>query len=255
MILDMDSTSQCFTNKDMGAGSSHVGGADRQPIVPEGDKRKTSARGHSGDTLDCPTCQGTGRIPRCQENQLVAVIPCTDQRLRPRHTKLYVTLSVLMCLLVSALVLFFLFPRSVVLSPVAVSSVYVYFTPDTVQMNVTNVLDMVNDNFFTVQAYNLTVQALFYKTIVGTVDISNVTTVKPRANRTFAFGIPIKLDDLGLNKYCKDSGIKIHMLFIHLQMSMTVYYMAHYEQLSLDTFEYIDCGVNTTTPHLINLPP
>ncbi|XP_010898083.1 transmembrane protein 106B [Esox lucius] len=239
----------------MGAGSSQVREDDRQAIIPQGDRRKTSTRRHSEETLDCPTCQGTGRIPRGQENQLVAVIPCTDQRLKPRRTKLYVTLSVTVCLLVSSLVLFFLFPRSVILSPVAVSSVYVYFTPNTVQMNVTNVLNMINDNFFTVQAYNLTVQALFYKTVVGTVNISIVTTVKPRTNGMFAFEIPVKLDDTGLIKYCKDSSIKIHMLFVHLQMSMTVYYMAHFEQLSLDTFEYIDCGANTTTPHLINHPP
>lgn len=62
------------------------------------------------DSVTCPTCQGTGRIPRgkhfsnnfvvdmvqfrsCnklfnvgQENQLVALIPYSDQRLKPRRT-------------------------------------------------------------------------------------------------------------------------------------------------------------------------
>lgn len=51
--------------------------------------------------------------------------------------KLYVALSVGLCLLVSVLVLFFLFPRSVILSPVAVSSSSVYFTHDGVQINIT----------------------------------------------------------------------------------------------------------------------
>lgn len=45
--------------------------------------------------------------------------------------------SVGLCLLVSVLVLFFLFPRSVILSPVAVSSSSVYFTHDGVQINIT----------------------------------------------------------------------------------------------------------------------
>lgn len=51
--------------------------------------------------------------------------------------KLYVAVSVGVCLLVSALVLFFLFPRSVLLSPVAVKSSFVYFTEDDVQINIT----------------------------------------------------------------------------------------------------------------------
>ena len=33
---------------------------------------------------------------------------------------------------------------------------------------------------------------------------------------------------------------------------MTVYYLAHYEQLSLETFQYLDCGANRTTPHVFN---
>ena len=34
----------------------------------------------------CPTCQGSGEIPRELEKQLVALIPYGDQRLKPRHT-------------------------------------------------------------------------------------------------------------------------------------------------------------------------
>lgn len=109
---------------------------------------------------------GTG-----QETKLVAVISCTDQRLRPRRTwgskywtlqshllcfffapentkltttdvvsplrKLYVAVSIGVCLLASALVLFFLFPRAVILSPVEVKSSFVYATKDTVNINIT----------------------------------------------------------------------------------------------------------------------
>ncbi|XP_042360251.1 transmembrane protein 106B-like [Plectropomus leopardus] len=66
-----------------GAGSQYSGSgqdSDSRPIVED------SRRPSSGETVHCPTCQGTGRIPRGQESKLVAVIPCTDQRLRPRHT-------------------------------------------------------------------------------------------------------------------------------------------------------------------------
>ncbi|KAM9345682.1 transmembrane protein 106A-like [Symphorus nematophorus] len=242
-----------------GAGSQCSGSRqdNKEPIIEKDDsKRAGSSRKHSsGETVDCPTCQGTGRIPRGQESKLVAVIPCNDQRLRPRHTKLYVAVSVGVCLLVSSLVLFFLFPRSVLLSPVAVKSSFVYFTETDVQINITNVLNITNHNFVAVQAYNLTVQALNFDMVVGNVAIKNVTSVKPLSVKVYSFVIPIKLTDPGMSNYCKKASLPVHILYLHLQMSMTVYYLAHYEQLSLETYEYIDCGANSTIPHSVQPPP
>ncbi|XP_028267300.1 transmembrane protein 106B-like [Parambassis ranga] len=230
---------------------------EKQPIIEkDAHKRRSSSRRHSsGETVDCPTCQGTGRIPRGQESKLVAVIPCNDQRLRPRHTKLYVAASVGVCFLVSTLVLFFLFPRSVILSPVAVASSFVYFTETDVQINITNVLNITNKNFAEVQTYNLTVQALNVDTVVGTVTVKNVTSVKPLSIKTYSFMIPVKLTDPGLSNFCRNPSFPVHILYLHLQMSLTVYYLAHYEQLSVDTYEYIDCGANTTIPHNIQHSP
>ncbi|XP_005913713.1 transmembrane protein 106A isoform X2 [Maylandia zebra] len=155
---------------------------------------------------NCPTCRGTGRIPRGQEDQLVAVIPCNDVRLKPRRTKLHVCISMGLCLLICCLILFFLFPRSVTLTPVSVQSVTVYFIPDEVKMDVTNVISV---------------------------------------------GLDIK--DEGIASYCKSSSIKIHTLFLELQMTMNISYLSHTEQLSVETFEYIDCGTNSTIPHPVRI--
>ncbi|XP_051016241.1 transmembrane protein 106C-like [Acomys russatus] len=65
------------------------------------------------NSITCHTCQGAGYIPAEQVNELVALIPHSDQRLRPQRTKQYVLLSVLLCLLASGLGFFFLFPHSV----------------------------------------------------------------------------------------------------------------------------------------------
>ncbi|KAM3598338.1 uncharacterized protein V6R79_016916 [Siganus canaliculatus] len=231
---------------------------DIQPIIErkEAKRRASSRRESSVETVDCPTCQGTGRIPRGQENKLVAVIPCNDQRLRPRHTKLYVAVSVAVCFLVSGLVLFFLFPRSVLLSPVAVQSSFVYFTEDGVQINITNVLNITNHNFVAVEAYNLTVQALYFDVMVGSVAIQNVTSIKPLSVQQYSFITPILVRDRGISGYCEKPSLPVHILYLHLQMSMTVYYLAHYEQLSLEAYEYVDCGANSTTPHsVLPAPP
>ncbi|KAG8545935.1 hypothetical protein GDO81_020097 [Engystomops pustulosus] len=91
------------------------------------------------DSVTCATCQGTGRIPRGRENQLVALIPYSDQRLRPRRTKLYVTASVIVCLLLSGLAVFFLFPRSVDVHYVGIKAVYVTYDESgpSVYLNIT----------------------------------------------------------------------------------------------------------------------
>lgn len=224
-----------------------------------GDKRRLSkwtdygSINGEGQSDPCPTCQGTGRIPRGQENQLVAVIPCSDQRLKPHHTKLYVCISVGLCLLVCALILFFLFPRSIDMSPVELQSSIVYLTPDKVNMVVTNKLNITNHNFVSIVAKDLNVQALIFEMVVGKTKFTNVTILPPRSQKTITVVSDIAIEDKGLNSYCKSPAIQIHTLFLHLQLTINVSYLSHSEQLSTDAYEYIDCGVNSTIPHYMPL--
>lgn len=204
---------------------------------------------HLRDT--CPTCRGIGRIPRGEQDQLVAVIPCSDKRLKPAHTKLYVFISMVACLLLCCFILFFLFPRSITLSPVSVQSVLVYFTPDRVDMQVTNIVNVSNANFVDVEILALDVQVLVFHTVVGKVRITNMTSIKSCSQKAYTIKAPVSIEDSDLNFFCKSPSIKIHTLYLHLQMTMNVSYLAHSEQVSADTFEYIDCGANTTIPHPI----
>ncbi|XP_023400408.1 transmembrane protein 106A-like isoform X2 [Loxodonta africana] len=90
-----------------------------------------------GSFLTCPTCQGSGQIPRDMEKQLVALIPYGDQRLKPRHMKLFLFLAVLMCLVTSALIFFFLFPRSLAVQPAGLNSSTVAFDEADIHLNIT----------------------------------------------------------------------------------------------------------------------
>ncbi|XP_017339547.1 transmembrane protein 106A [Ictalurus punctatus] len=197
----------------------------------------------------CPTCQGSGRISRSDEAQLMAVIPCSDQRLKPSRTKLYVCISIALCLLICSLFLFFLFPRSLVMSPVTLQSSFIYFTPQTVQMIITNKLNISNQNFVSTEAHDLDLQALINEIVVGRTKMSNVTTVPPRSQKTFTVVTNVIIEDLGLVYYCQTSAFRPHTLYVQLQMTIKANYLSHEEQLSVDTFEYVDCGRNTTIPH------
>lgn len=203
----------------------------------------------AGDT--CPTCRGTGRIPRGQEDQLVAVIPCNDKRLKPSRTKLYVCISTCVCLLICCLVLFFLFPRSVTLTPVSLLSVTVFFTDTTVELEITNMFNVTNGNFVPVHVVQLSLQGLIQDTVVGSTMLKDSTLIASQSQKLYKIVTNLTIKDPALNTYCK-TPFKIHTIFVALQITMNMTYLSHMEQLTLETFEYIDCGTNSTIPHPIS---
>uniref|UniRef100_A0AAV2K8G7 Transmembrane protein 106B n=1 Tax=Knipowitschia caucasica TaxID=637954 RepID=A0AAV2K8G7_KNICA len=202
------------------------------------------------DSVTCPTCQGTGRIPRGQENQLVALIPYSDQRLRPRRTKLYVTASVAVCLLLSSLAVFFLFPRSIDVSYVGVKSVYVAYDQErrSVYLNITNTLNITNNNYYSVEVANITAQVQFAKTVIGKSRISNITAISPLDMKQIDYTVPtIIADEMSyMFDYCTLQSIKVHNIGVMMQVTVTTSYLGHAEQVSQEMYQYVDCGGNTT---------
>ncbi|XP_066530121.1 transmembrane protein 106B isoform X2 [Hoplias malabaricus] len=209
------------------------------------------------DSVTCPTCQGTGRIPRGQENQLVALIPYSDQRLRPRRTKLYVTASVVLCLLLCGLAVFFLFPRSIDVNYVGVKSVYVTYdqTKRIVYLNITNLLNIKNNNYYSVDVANITAQVQFSKTVIGKTRVSNITTIGPLDMKQIDYMVPTTIaDEMSyMYDYCTLQTIKVHNIVVMLQVTVTTAYFGHAEQVSQEMYQYVDCGGNTTLLHEYNL--
>uniref|UniRef100_A0A3Q3VK53 Transmembrane protein 106 C-terminal domain-containing protein n=1 Tax=Mola mola TaxID=94237 RepID=A0A3Q3VK53_MOLML len=198
---------------------------------PYGSVNKTP----TGDT--CPTCRGTGRIPR------------GDSKKNQFFKDLYVFISIAFCLLLCCLILFFVFPRSVTINPVSVLSVMVYFNPQRVDMEVTNLINVTNENFVPVQILDFTVQGLVYGTVAGTKKISNLTSIQSRSQKSVTIRrFIIVCFFVCFSNYCRSSS-KIHLVFLTLQMTMNISYLSHTEQVTVDTYEYIDCGKNSTTPH------
>lgn len=44
----------------------------------------------SKNSVTCPTCNGLGRMPKSSKNELVALVPYNDERLKPRRTKCFI---------------------------------------------------------------------------------------------------------------------------------------------------------------------
>lgn len=202
------------------------------------------------DSITCPTCQGTGRIPSDQVNELVALIPYSDQRLQPQRTKLYVVLSVVLCLLASALVAFFLFPRSVVVVDDGIHSVTVHFDHSNmkVQMNMTSTLNLTNPNFFSVLVQSVNCQVLYMKTVIGTQQVDNATTILPLSESQVNYTVSVEIGSSApyVYAFCTMPSIKVHNIVVYMQTSVKTSYMVRTSQNSLEAYRYIDCGSNTT---------
>lgn len=230
-------------------------GQDRQDDIAQFPYVEFTGR----DSITCPTCQGTGRIPTGQVNELVALIPYSDQRLRPQRTKLYVVLSVVLCLLASALVAFFLFPRSVLVSDDGIKVVTVQFDRNNskVFINMTSTLNISNPNFYTVSVDSLTSQVLYMKTVIGTQQLSNVLQIQPLSQRQVNFTVAMEISGSlsYVYTFCTMATIKVHNIVVFMQTSVKTSYMVRSAQNSLEAYRYIDCGSNSTVHRALVLQP
>ncbi|KAJ8258185.1 hypothetical protein GJAV_G00194130 [Gymnothorax javanicus] len=202
------------------------------------------------DSITCPTCQGTGRIPSGQVNELVALIPYSDQRLQPQRTKLYVVVSVVLCLLASSLVAFFMFPRSVLIEDDGIRTVTVHFDRNNskVIINMTSTFNISNSNFFTALVDSVSCQVLYMKTVIGTQQLDNVISIQPLSQRQMNFTVSMEISGSlsYVYAFCTMASIKVHNIVIFMQTSVKTSYMVRTAQNTLEAYRYIDCGANYT---------
>nr|KAF6454070.1 transmembrane protein 106C [Molossus molossus] len=183
------------------------------------------------DSITCLTCQGTGYIPTEQVNELVALIPHSDQRLRPQRTKQYVLLSVLLCLLAFGLVVFFLFPHSVLVDDDGIRVMKVTFNKQDslVILAIKATLKIRNSNFYSVAVTSLSSQVQYMNTVVN-------FTVQAEMGGPFSY----------VYFFCTLPDIQVHNIVIFMRTSVKISYIGHMTQSSLETHHYVDCGTNSS---------
>ncbi|CAO2645468.1 Transmembrane protein 106A [Lemmus lemmus] len=201
----------------------------------------------------CPTCQGHGEIPHELEKQLVALIPYGDQRLKPRHTKLSVILAVITCLLTFSITIFFLYPRPIVVYPVGLNSSMVAFDDTHILLNLTNILNISNSNFYPITVSQLTAEVLHQTFVVGQVTSSLHLHISPLATGQFLTICKTRLIVLFLSKICARLKVKVHHILLYIQGTMTCSYLSHQQQLPFKSYEYVDCQENMSVP-LLEIP-
>ncbi|XP_053564224.1 transmembrane protein 106C [Bombina bombina] len=202
------------------------------------------------DSITCPSCQGTGCIPTEQVNELVALIPYSDQRLQPQRTKCYVMLSVVLCLLISGLVVFFLFPRTILVQDEGIKMVNVWFDKENtvVVLAITSTLKITNSNFYSISVDSLTSQVQYINTVIGTQQKTNVSLIQPLSEKLVNFTVKAELGGTlsYLYYFCTLPSVKVHNIVVFMRTSVKFSYIGHVSQSSLETYQYIDCGANST---------
>ncbi|XP_057572940.1 transmembrane protein 106A isoform X1 [Hippopotamus amphibius kiboko] len=201
--------------------------------------------------VTCPTCQGSGEIPRELEKQLVALIPYGDKRLKPRHTKLSVFLAVFICLVTSSLIVFFLFPRTVAVQPVGLNSSMVTVDEGDIHLNITNILNISNNNYYPITVTQLTIEVLHLSLVVGQVSNSLLLHIGPLASEQMFYAVANKIRDENTYKICTWLKIKVHHVLLHIQGTLTCSYLSRSEQLVFQSYEYVDCRGSSSEPHLL----
>ncbi|XP_017204707.1 transmembrane protein 106A [Oryctolagus cuniculus] len=221
-----------------------------------GSSRSCSCMPREGRFVICPTCQGNGEIPRELEKQLVALIPYGDQRLKPRHTKLSVFLAVLICLVAASSTVFFLFPRSIAVHPAGLNSSTVAVDKADIHLNITNILNISNSNYYPITVTRLTTEVLHLSLVVGQVSNKLLLHIGPLASEQMFYAVASRIWDENTYKICTWLKIKVHHVLLHIQGTLTYSYLSHSEQLVFQSYEYVDCRGNTSLPHpLIPRPP
>lgn len=202
------------------------------------------------DGKTCPTCKGTGRISKHQEEELVALIPYHDSRLKPRRTKLYVALAILCCLVVMGLVLFFILPRSVELQEGRVTNYTVKIDKNqsSTVIVINNQFNITNTNFFHVEVTKIVVETFFDQVQVGQGALKPAPIMVPPRTENFLVNVTVKMEFNSGNQLdfmsdlCTNEKRRVHDIVIKIQATQTSKYLQHTEQNMLSTYRYIDCG-------------
>lgn len=210
------------------------------------------------DGKTCPTCQGTGRISRRQEDELVALIPYHDKRLKPRRTTMYVTLAIIVCLIICGLVLFFILPRSVKITEGKITNYTVNINTNlsSTIIVVVNQFNITNTNFFHVEVTKIAVEAFFDQVQVGTGKLKNAPVAVPPRMSDFPVNITIKMkfdksNQLDfMSSLCTNDKRRVHDIVIKFQATQTSKYLSHTEQDTITSYKYIDCSPSTATIHM-----
>lgn len=205
-----------------------------------------------GGSVPCPSCKGSGRIPKELEETLVALIPVNDDRLKPKRTWLYVLGVIFGCLSLAGFAIFLLVPRAIYLSssrpPVEIITVYDHDNSH-ISFYFMNEFNISNANYYSVRVINSSATILskfqpWSTDVIGSGSNTTTVLVRPRTSRGQAlkFNSTVTLKN-GVAEYCQAPFSQLTSLYVNMQfdISVTLEYLNHHEQATLSVVQQVCC--------------
>jgi len=213
-------------------------------------------------TVPCPSCRGLGRIPKELEQQMVAIIPLNDKRLKPSKAYIYVIVAVLVCVLIGGALLFFLLPRAINIDSnkkLIIPRAAIVTTNKTnphVFLDIMVEYNITNNNYFPVSIDKLEVFTQFDSKIVGRASNQTVINVAMRKQLTYSVNINITFDgDEGYIAYYCSQSSSGHNLLLPFSAVATFSYMGHTEESNIVAYNHVKCNARELRAILITPPP
>ncbi|CAH8504388.1 unnamed protein product [Dicrocoelium dendriticum] len=207
----------------------------------------------SSTSVPCPTCRGTGNLPKDSVAEYVALIPLSDSRLRPRRTWLKIAAAVALCLTVFTLLLTFLFPRAIRLSStepkVYPSSSMIDDNLGTVDLDLTATVNLTNPNFVPVSVTEVLVSSKYHLLVLNEFTYRPNVTVSPRS--TQAIDVPMRLHFTNQQSFiaiiCKMPSPYIHEIYISFSFQMKCSLLWQPVEATINTMQLVNCYPTNTT--------
>lgn len=199
-------------------------------------------------SLTCPTCSGTGKLTKEQEHDLVALIPVRDTRLKPRRTKLYLFIAIVLCLALSTTVAVLLFPREIAVKIIAAEACNISIPKTNVSepwIMFKTTYEISNSNFVTAKLSDLTAQVIWDKFVVSnTVMDSFQVSADARSTKQFTVFFNTTypgLEGKKIRRLCGPFGWHYNLLFI-ISSTAKVSSLTHSEDTSQTRYQYVICN-------------
>lgn len=205
-----------------------------------------------GGSVPCPSCKGSGRIPKEMEETLVALIPINDDRLKPKRTWVYVLCGILICIVLAGIAIFLMVPRAVDLSttrpPIEIITVFDH-DADHISFYFLNAINISNANYYSVNVVNSSATIIskfqpWSRDVVGEGGNSTSVVVGPRTRNghLLRFNNTVTLKG-GVAEYCQAPFSRLTSLYVNMQfdISVTLEYLSHREQATLSAVQQVCC--------------
>eukprot|EP00057_Strongylocentrotus_purpuratus_P019704 XP_011674178.1 PREDICTED: transmembrane protein 106B isoform X3 [Strongylocentrotus purpuratus] len=192
----------------------------------------------------CPTCHGLGKIPRGREDDLVALIPYNDDRLKPRRTGCYVIISIMACAIIAGVLCGFLVPKAVLLSvdDVVTADVWLNKTTSEMRLQLQMEFSLANMNFVPVYAQNITVSAYWSDVLKG----SNVTTMPftlggRHTNSQMFSNVTATFTESFLVSYCSGDS-PTHVIYMQFVATLQFKLLSQNQQATMTHYSPVKCA-------------